>query len=105
MAGVAALTAGFAVASTPTVAAAATVVIKPVEGVPFTGQVAVATCPGGLAPWNPSVQISWIPGTVPSVASAVTDRSRLIISGTHTYPDDGAVTGTVTGTYSCGQTQ
>lgn len=74
-------------------------IIQATEGVLFSGQVAVATCPDG--PPAGTFTITWGDGS-DSAAQTTISGEQVLISGSHTYAEEGPYSGSVAGKLICG---
>ena len=92
-------TAGFTaqVAAAPAVASGA---ITATEGAPWSG--AVVSVPAGCTPVaSPAATIDWGDGSASSPASVAVAGSELTITAAHTYAEEGAYQGSLSGGYLC----
>jgi hypothetical protein len=96
-----ALAAAGAACLTLTAAAAGQPAITTTEGQGFSGQVAtVSTDCNTLSPGSESIDWGDPTGDI-SPGQATVSGSQLVISGSHTYVEEGQYAGTVSGSYSC----
>ncbi|HUY07189.1 MAG TPA: hypothetical protein VMU99_08015 [Acidimicrobiales bacterium] len=79
---------------------AASNTLSATEGVSFSNQLATVTITCALVT-SPTGTISWGDGSASSSAEVSVSGTQLVVSGSHTYAEEGSFTGSVNGTYLC----